>query len=244
MKSAFRSWCWCLAFWCCRRRELQQQPRWEDERGGRHGGREGWFDRGGRRGGGRGRWRRGRGGSGGAAGAGGRAGQGGAGGAAGQGGTDGGTGPVTFDAGSDCVAPAGEAPLDVAAAGLPAGGLVLWLRGDCGVYKTAGNAVCAWVDRADTGGRSRPTPRARPGRRPDWPGCRPFAPRRRGRASRPAACSASEPRRRAPSLRSHSSCQRRAASRRYSRGNRGRPEPTSASTPTRSTPPEAEKAST
>jgi len=58
---------------------------------------------------------------------------------------------IVFDAGADCVAPTGEAPLDAAAAGLPASGLVLWLRGDRGVYKTAANAVCAWADQSGHG---------------------------------------------------------------------------------------------
>jgi hypothetical protein len=84
-------------------------------------------------------------GSGGTAGAGGKAGGG------GGRSVDGGTDALVFDGGADCIAPAGEAPLDAAAAGFPASGLVLWLRGDRGVYKTAVNAVCGWADQSGQG---------------------------------------------------------------------------------------------
>ncbi|MDB4980178.1 MAG: hypothetical protein JWM82_930 [Myxococcales bacterium] len=53
-----------------------------------------------------------------------------------------------IDAGSGCVAPAAQAALSPAAEGLPVDGLVLWVRGDRGVYKTAQNEVCAWRDQS------------------------------------------------------------------------------------------------
>ena len=53
-----------------------------------------------------------------------------------------------YDAGADCLAPSNEAALSATGAGLPASGLVFWLRGDHGVYKTAANAVCAWADQS------------------------------------------------------------------------------------------------
>jgi hypothetical protein len=93
-------------------------------------------------------------GAGGRAGGGGNAGIGGAAGQAGGGGQpglDGGTDALAFDGGADCVAPSGEASLDAAAAGFPADGLVLWLRGDRGVYKTATSAVCGWADQSGHG---------------------------------------------------------------------------------------------
>ena len=72
--------------------------------------------------------------------------------------------PPPIDAGAGCVAPTGETPLDATAEGLPATGLVLWLRGDRGVYKTAANEVCAWADQSanhqlltDTNVNARPT---------------------------------------------------------------------------------------
>ena len=108
-------------------------------------------------------------GAGGAAGGGGQAGLGGAaggGGHAGVGGgvpADGGVDAVVFDGGSDCISPSGEAPLDATAAGLPASGLVLWLRGDRGVYKTAANAVCGWGDQSGHGAILTPY-----GARPSW----------------------------------------------------------------------------
>jgi hypothetical protein len=89
----------------------------------------------------------------GSAGAGGHAGGGGiaGGGAGGQAHLDGGVDAAIFDGGVDCVAPVGEAPLNVTTAGFPSSGLVLWLRGDRGVYKTAGNAVCGWADQSGHG---------------------------------------------------------------------------------------------
>ena len=78
---------------------------------------------------------------------------------------DGGVDAVAFDGGSDCVSPTGEAPLDATAAGLPASGLVLWLRGDRGVYKTAANAVCGWADQSGHGAILTPY-----GARPSWSG--------------------------------------------------------------------------
>jgi hypothetical protein len=56
-----------------------------------------------------------------------------------------------LDAGFDCLAPSGEAALVPATEGVSAAGLVLWLRGDRGVYKTAANAVCAWADQSGKG---------------------------------------------------------------------------------------------
>ncbi|HEY2899027.1 MAG TPA: hypothetical protein VGL59_00515 [Polyangia bacterium] len=66
-----------------------------------------------------------------------------------------------IDAGADCLAPTGEAALVPATEGVPADGLVLWLRGDRGVYKTAAQAVCAWADQSAnqfllTSGQTRP----------------------------------------------------------------------------------------
>ena len=87
-----------------------------------------------------------------AGGAGGTAGAGGQAGVGGGAGADGGVDAVVFDGGADCIAPAGETTLDAAAAGLPASGLVLWLRGDRGVHKTASNAVCGWADQSGHGG--------------------------------------------------------------------------------------------
>ncbi len=55
------------------------------------------------------------------------------------------------DAGTGCVGPGPESLLSAASAGLPASGLVLWLRADHGVYKTVVNRVCAWVDQSGHG---------------------------------------------------------------------------------------------
>jgi hypothetical protein len=86
------------------------------------------------------------------AGAGGQAGVGGgSAGAGGQAHLDGGVDMVFFDGGADCVAPVGETRLNATTAGFPAAGLVLWLRGDHGIYKTAGNAVCGWADQSGRG---------------------------------------------------------------------------------------------
>jgi len=68
---------------------------------------------------------------------------GGAGGAGGEGGSE----PV-IDVGVGCIAPAKQAPLSAAAAGLPESGLRLWLRGDRGVYATDAQRVCAWADQS------------------------------------------------------------------------------------------------
>ena len=110
--------------------------------------------------------------TGGAGGAAGQAGAGGIGGAAGTSGVagtggatgvDAGVDAVTVDAGADCIAPSGEAPLDAATMNIPTSGLVLWLRGDRGVHKTAANAVCAWVDQSGHGTIFTPY-----GGRPSW----------------------------------------------------------------------------
>ena len=107
------------------------------------------------------------GGAGGAAGTGG----GGAGGAAGTGGGAAGAGGTAdaatdtigdFDAGAGCVGPGAETPLTPAGVGIPATGLVLWVRADHGIYKTAQNEVCAWRDQSGNGNdlrqfTSRPT---------------------------------------------------------------------------------------
>ncbi len=54
--------------------------------------------------------------------------------------------PPEIDAGAGCMPPGAETTLSAAAEGLPTDGLVLWVRGDRGVYKTSDNAVCAWGD--------------------------------------------------------------------------------------------------
>jgi hypothetical protein len=53
----------------------------------------------------------------------------------------------SLDAGADCVSPA-QTTLSAAAEGLPANGIVLWMRADRGVFKTATNDVCAWRDQS------------------------------------------------------------------------------------------------
>ncbi len=56
-----------------------------------------------------------------------------------------------FDVGPGCdsVLQANAPPLVPSAEGVPAAGLVLWLRGDRGVYMTPdANAVCAWADQS------------------------------------------------------------------------------------------------
>ncbi len=53
-----------------------------------------------------------------------------------------------IDAGAGCLSPGTQSPLSPATEGLPSTGLVLWLRGDHGVYMTSANAVCAWRDQS------------------------------------------------------------------------------------------------
>jgi hypothetical protein len=78
-------------------------------------------------------------------------------GAAGEGGSagagEGGEGgaPPVIDVGVGCIAPGKETPLSPTAAGLPSSGLVLWLRGDRGVYATDTQRVCAWADQSGHG---------------------------------------------------------------------------------------------
>jgi len=65
------------------------------------------------------------------------------------------------DAGAGCNPPTGTPGLSATAEGLPANGLVLWLRGDRGVYTVAddagsddaaaGPSVCAWADQSGNG---------------------------------------------------------------------------------------------
>jgi hypothetical protein len=55
--------------------------------------------------------------------------------------------PAEYDAGAGCVGSV-ETPLVPADSDLPATGLVLWVRADRGIYKTAQNAVCAWRDQS------------------------------------------------------------------------------------------------
>ncbi len=68
------------------------------------------------------------------------------------------------DAGVDCNPPTSGGGLSAAAAGIPSSGLVLWVRGDTGVYTPttdAGDAsaptVCAWEDQSGHGWMLRPT---------------------------------------------------------------------------------------
>ena len=75
-----------------------------------------------------------------AAGAGGTAGDGGEGGAVEQ--------EPPLDVGAGCLPPTSAPKLTPAAAGLPANGLTLWLRGNRGVYATDQHRVCAWVDQS------------------------------------------------------------------------------------------------
>jgi hypothetical protein len=71
---------------------------------------------------------------------------------------------AAFEAGPGCQAPAGPATLSPSTAGVPASGLVLWLRADTGVYTVAADAgaasvdgaapapqVCAWADASGNG---------------------------------------------------------------------------------------------
>ncbi len=73
-------------------------------------------------------------------------------------------GPPPFDAGPGCIAP-NDSPLSAAAAGLPAAGLVAWLRADHGIHKTATDGVCAWADARGSGHVFQPLV---PGGRPLW----------------------------------------------------------------------------
>jgi hypothetical protein len=67
-----------------------------------------------------------------------------------------------IDAGPSCPGPVGELVITPESASLPSAGLVLWLRADRGMYKTAASEVCAWVDQSGraavfTPGPTRPT---------------------------------------------------------------------------------------
>jgi len=66
------------------------------------------------------------------------------------------------DAGLGCLAPADDVPLTPAAAGVPTTGLLLWLRADHGVYKTASADVCGWVNAAGAGELFQGSATARP----------------------------------------------------------------------------------
>jgi hypothetical protein len=52
------------------------------------------------------------------------------------------------DLGADCLPPPSAVKLTPAAAGLPVGGLQVWLRADRGVYATEQQRVCAWADQS------------------------------------------------------------------------------------------------
>ena len=65
-----------------------------------------------------------------------------------DGASDAGEARAEIDAGSGCMPPAVQTALSPAAEGLPVDGLVMWVRGDRGVYKTAQNEVCAWRDQS------------------------------------------------------------------------------------------------
>jgi hypothetical protein len=53
-----------------------------------------------------------------------------------------------IDVGAGCNPPPALPRLSATAAGLPADGLVLWLRADRGVYSTNAQRVCAWADQS------------------------------------------------------------------------------------------------
>jgi len=53
-----------------------------------------------------------------------------------------------IDVGEGCLQPLSAPKLSPTAAGLPADGLTLWLRGDRGVYATDQHRVCAWADQS------------------------------------------------------------------------------------------------
>jgi hypothetical protein len=57
---------------------------------------------------------------------------------------------AAIDAGVGCMPPADDTALSAAAEGLPADGLVLWVRGDRGVYKMADDTVCGWRDQVSS----------------------------------------------------------------------------------------------
>jgi hypothetical protein len=71
----------------------------------------------------------------------------GAGGGAGGGAGDSGIDPIV-DVGVGCNPPPALPRPSPTAAGLPKDGLVLWLRGDRGVYATDSQRVCAWADQS------------------------------------------------------------------------------------------------
>ncbi|HEY5372518.1 MAG TPA: hypothetical protein VIK01_02485 [Polyangiaceae bacterium] len=56
-----------------------------------------------------------------------------------------------IDVGAGCNPPPALPRLSATAAGLPADGLVLWLRADRGVYATDAQRVCAWADQSGQG---------------------------------------------------------------------------------------------
>jgi hypothetical protein len=66
-------------------------------------------------------------------------------------GAEAGTTLPSIDAGADCLPPSIATALSPSANGLPTAGLAVWLRADRGVYKTASNGVCAWVDQSGNG---------------------------------------------------------------------------------------------
>jgi len=70
--------------------------------------------------------------------------------------------PPAFDAGTGCTGSDGEALLSPAGVGLPANGLVLWVRADHGIYKNAQNGVCAWRDQSGKANDLRPPAGALP----------------------------------------------------------------------------------
>jgi hypothetical protein len=70
--------------------------------------------------------------------------------------------PSDFDAGMGCVGPGTETPLSPADVGIPASGLVLWVRADHGIYKTATDQVCLWRDQSGAGNDLTPYNGSRP----------------------------------------------------------------------------------
>lgn len=61
------------------------------------------------------------------------------------------------DAGTGCLSPGPQVALSPAAEGFPTAGLVLWVRADRGVYKTAQDEVCGWQDQTGQAGLLRPS---------------------------------------------------------------------------------------